>query len=273
MVRPPEPKVEEQLTVFIDFLGFSEASTDTDESTVSKVLELLISLSELRAEFDVQSTLQGTGKTLPFEPAISTFSDNIVISYQLGPISTVIGNDEPFNLLIIMDHFNWLLTKIATAALHIGFLLRGGATIGKLYHAGGVVFGEALVEAFQIESRISIYPRVVLSHKITSRLTWIEQQQNITRGDDGLYHFDYFRKLALIPLLPANSYPAGVDARIKHVISTIARKLTEFERQGKLNELAKWAWFAREFRSSLEREDPKILKVAGVSLDAIPWPI
>jgi hypothetical protein len=67
-------KYEEQFTAFVDFLGFSEASTNTDEATRSEVLDLLVSLSTLRGEFDLQSTVQEGGKKISFKPAISTFS-------------------------------------------------------------------------------------------------------------------------------------------------------------------------------------------------------
>ena len=180
-----EPNYEEQFTAFVDFLGFSEVSTRTDETTRLKVLGLLLSLSALRGEFNVQSATQENGKTNLIKPAISTFSDHIVISYPLEPIRAEMGNDEHVAAFVIMTQFAELLTSIAAAALRIGFLVRGGATISKLYHALGVVFGEALVEAFQIESRTSIYPRVVLSPQITSRPAWVEHQVDIAKGNDG----------------------------------------------------------------------------------------
>jgi hypothetical protein len=164
-----EPNYEEQFTAFVDLLGFSEVSTRTDDATRMNVLNLLQSLSALQGEFDVQSAPQESGKISRITPAISTFSDHIVISYPRQPIYGEMGSGEHFTALVIMTQFGHLLTRIAAAALGIGFLVRGGATIGKLYHGRGVVFGEALVDAFQIESRTSIYPRVVLSPQITRR--------------------------------------------------------------------------------------------------------
>lgn len=268
-----EPKYEEQFTAFIDFLGFKEVSTSADDSTRLKILDLLLSLTALRGEFDVQSTAQQTGRMHQIKPAISTFSDHIVVSYPLEPISANTGHDEHGTAVVVMHMFNQLLTRIAAAALRIGFLLRGGATIGKLYHSHGVVFGEALVDAYQIESRTSIYPRVVLSHKITSRSEWIEKTPFIVKGDDGLYHFDYFQMLVLRASIPGDSYAANLRAWLDDVIGIITRNLTELEEQGRLNELAKWAWFAREFRSDMGRLNPDLLQAFGVSLDAIPWPI
>ena len=166
---PPnvEPRYEEQFTAFIDFLGFGEVSAGTNEATILKVLNLLRSLSALRGEFDVHSKAEVSGKKIFVKPAISTFSDHILISYPMQPISDEVGPSERIAAFAITYEFKQLLTSIAATALRIGFLVRGGATIGKLYHAQGVVFGEALIEAFQIESRTSIYPRVVLSPSIT----------------------------------------------------------------------------------------------------------
>jgi hypothetical protein len=277
-----EPKYEDQFTAFIDLLGFKEFITrdnfdvrTEDERTkkTKEVLDLLTSLSSLRGEFDVQSTPQATGKTHQIKPAISTFSDHIVISYPLDPISADTGFDDHGTAVLVMWHFNQLLTRIAAAALRIGFLLRGGATIGKLYHARGIVFGEALVDAYEIESRTSIYPRVVLSHQITSRPMWIEKQANIMKDYDGLYHFDYFTSLWIAPVIRGDSpYASNPKAWLENVIGSVTGNLAKLGKQGKLNELAKWAWFAREFRSGLERQNPELLKALGVCLDAIPWP-
>jgi hypothetical protein len=174
-----ELKYEEQFTAFIDFPGFSEVSRQTDDTTRLKVLNRLLSVSELRAEFKVQSESREGGKVSLIKPAVSTFSDHIVISYPLQPIHAELGS---FAASYILIQFTGLLKRIAAAALSLGFLVRGGATIGKLYHGIGVVFGEALVEAVEIESRTSFYPRVVVSRQIASQPQWIDNQAYIVNG-------------------------------------------------------------------------------------------
>ena len=77
---------EDQFTAFIDFLGFSEISKNTDDATRLKVLDLLQSVSALRGEFNPESTTHETGAHSFQRPAISTFSDHIVISYPLQPV-------------------------------------------------------------------------------------------------------------------------------------------------------------------------------------------
>ena len=168
------PAYEEQFTAFIDFLGFSEVSKETDNTSRLKVLNLLLSLSALRSEFAIHSAPnEGGGTSHRIIPAISTFSDHIVISYPLERIARDVGpsSNDSAVAFFILSGFNRLLRSIAAAALRLGFLIRGGATIGKLYHSQGVVFGEAMIEAYEIESRVAVYPRVVVSPRITSRQT------------------------------------------------------------------------------------------------------
>jgi hypothetical protein len=82
-----EPQYEEQFTAFVDFLGFEEISKKTDDNTRQSVLNLLISLSGLRGDFDVQSTKQDNGTLISIRPTISTFSDHIVIMLSITATS------------------------------------------------------------------------------------------------------------------------------------------------------------------------------------------
>src|ERR1700682_3283915 len=107
-----EPMYEEQFTAYVDFLGFSEASAKTDEATRLKVLDLLLALSALRGEFDVQSRVQESRKTSLIKPAISTFSDHIVISYPLRPICEEMESDELMPAMFMTSQFLHLLANI-----------------------------------------------------------------------------------------------------------------------------------------------------------------
>jgi hypothetical protein len=274
------PKYEEHFTAFIDLLGFSEISAGADEDTRQEVLAFLVSLAALRSEFNIESPPDQPGTTY-MKPAVSTFSDHIVISYPFEQISAGNGFDESRTASYVFYSFKSLLTEIARKALSIGLLIRGGATIGKLYHSGGVIFGEALVDAYQIESRTSVYPRVVLSSKVCNRENWMEWHAgNLRRGQDGLYYFDYYRELVFSDhflelvyssALSGPNWEKEIKARFENIIRPTDKNLRDLEGKGKLTELSKWAWFAHEFRSALERVPAETLAALGLSLDAIPW--
>ena len=266
-----EPRYEEQFTAFIDFLGFEEFSGKADDDTRAKVLDLLVALSQSRGEFSVESRAEGSGLSSASRPAVSTFSDHIVVSFPLKPMSMEGQFDEGTVALIILNHFTMLVTSIAVGALRIGFLIRGGATIGKLYHAGGVVFGEAMVEAYRLESSTAVYPRVVLSPKITERAGWMEKAMNVAKDDDGLYHVDYFQMM-----LPeaARSGTDSAKAWYQEAVFVVSRNLATLKDSGNVNAFAKWTWFARQFRNGLEtlqKRAPEYFELVAGSLNKNLW--
>ena len=268
------PGYEEQFTAFIDFLGFTEVSKEADDTTRLKVLDLLLSLSALRSEFAIHSApIESGGTSHQIMPAISTFSDHIVISYPLARIAHDVGpsSNDSAVAFFVLGGFGRLLRSIAASALRLGFLIRGGATIGKLYHSQGVVFGEAMIEAFELESRVAVYPRVLVSPRITSRPTWAALQQEIIIGNDGLHHFDYFTRLLLSAAQPGNDYTQRTKEFFNDIVSVVTTKLSELQREGRLKELAKWTWFSRELRRGLQSLQPQHLGALGVSLSKIPW--
>jgi hypothetical protein len=271
--RHAAPAYEEQFTAFIDFLGFSEVSKQADDTTRLKVLELLLSLSALRSEFAVQSEpIPGGGTRHQVRPAVSTFSDHIVISFSLERVARDLRQptDHGVIALVVLNTFGRLLRSIAGAALRLGFLIRGGATIGKLYHSQGVVFGEAMTEAFELESRVAIYPRVVLSPRVISRRPWAENME-VAVGHDGLHHLDYFKMLALSAAVPGDDYTERTKQWFHDVIAIVDRNLRELKRDGKLKELAKWVWFSHEFRRAIAALPDEAQAAFGLSLSDIPW--
>ena len=73
---------------------------------------------------------------------LSSFSDNVVFSIPYDREQAI-----------------WTLRSIAVVQLGlamVGFWLRGGVTVGQLYHDEGIVFGPALVRAAAIESEEAV---------------------------------------------------------------------------------------------------------------------
>ena len=77
---------EEHFVAFIDFLGFAAAIADADDEARTKLLTLLVHLSEAQSEFMVETRATPEGVATEVAPNITTFSDNIVISYPLAKL-------------------------------------------------------------------------------------------------------------------------------------------------------------------------------------------
>jgi hypothetical protein len=71
---------------------------------------------------------------------------------------------------------------------------------------------------------------------------------------------------------PGDKRIEDVKSWFEEIVPIIAGNLRDLEIKGKLNEFAKWTWFAKRFRASLEQLGSEVLDQFGISLDAIPWP-
>lgn len=262
---------EPHFTAFIDLLGFAEASTGGDDSTRAKVLAFLLSISTIQSEYDFKSEASESSTAIQIRPTISTFSDHIVISYPLKRLAASLGEDDSHVPLHVLSGFSHMLTGIAVAALSIGFLIRGGVAIGNLYHSGGVVFGDAMVKAYSLESKTAIYPRVVLSQDVCTQTDWIRWGKlHLRRGSDGLYYFNYYRDLVLRSAPPGAGWKDGIDAFSAHLNRLLAENLSKLEKEGSIAAFSKWAWFASELYAAMSEIPPDSRKAFGIDIEAIP---
>lgn len=94
------------------------------------------------------------------KPVVTMFSDSIVISKTI---------DDFFDL----SEFVEFISKIQYQLLLEGILIRGGISIGELYHSDKYIFGSALISAYKIESEKAIYPRIVIDENVIKRYTEI----------------------------------------------------------------------------------------------------
>jgi hypothetical protein len=265
-------RYEESFVVYLDFLGFSEASRELNDSDRQRVLGLLTTLAGLRSDFWAAITEQKDGNTtFSIRPAISTFSDHIIISYGLESLRESTRTETTEVSIAVLSQVRNLAAFVAAAALRIGFLVRGAATVGKLYHVKGVVFGEALVEVTQLESRTAVYPRIILSPS-ARRAEWMKDFV-LLKDYDGIHCINYVQQMLWRSSQGAqqgDEWTKNVKKWLSEVVPLVHARLQDYERAGRLNELAKWSWFARQFRAELGKFSD-MLDSLEMPLASIPW--
>lgn len=157
---------EERLVVFLDILGFKKAINDskTDQAKLSKIYEFIKSYSDSNHTDQIFADFyKGNGapcdkedrKTLrkTYKYSFTQFSDSFVFSVNAGDIVSV-------------GFFPFLIATFIKKAFDIGFLIRGGVSIGSMIHEeNGPVFGPAFVHAYELESRQAVFGRVVVSEQ------------------------------------------------------------------------------------------------------------
>jgi hypothetical protein len=79
-------------------------------------------------------------------------------------------------------------------------LMRGGLAKGLLIHEqGGVLFGPAMNEAYSLESKSAIYPRVLVSHSAAEHLERMFKDDELLRPM--FQSFDGFNAIDMVSLL------------------------------------------------------------------------
>lgn len=137
-------KYERRIVAFLDVLGFRQVVMD--ETRCEQIGSLLKLPYSLRMG-DWPKLMKLTGMMM------TSISDSLVLSIKAGDKNAM----------------NKMIRTVSV--LHICFLkdydllLRGGIAVGKLYHDDQIVYGPALVKAYELEQKRAIYPRVLIDEK------------------------------------------------------------------------------------------------------------
>jgi len=150
---PPKKRA----VAFLDVMGFKKLieKAEQDESTYEK----FSSLKDV-IETHVQRDNNRLAPTVPpqVKPSYLFISDSIVISVPL--------EFDGYDGLVIVAIKS---IELAHKLLEIGFLLRGGISIGNVWHEPRNVFGTGYIEAYNLEESVKP-PRIVLSNEASMHL-------------------------------------------------------------------------------------------------------
>lgn len=241
-------KPEEHLTAFIDLLGMKQAILTADAARTAQIVDFLKKLASMRSDFvkRVEHVDPATRRVF-INPAISTFSDAIVLSWRMADFAPDLDPNDPVHAV----HNLAVLTGwIAARALSLGFLIRGGSTVGPLYHSAGVASGRALIEAYQLETEIANYPRIAVPTDIATCSAWRGLGEMTRDADDGVYCVDYMLHM-VSPFREHGTTNSEISNWFKKICEIVRERLHTYENGHKYRDLQKWTWFAKRFREHL----------------------
>lgn len=206
---------ENRVTAFIDILGFKDILSETigkkNEDQPDKIEEIFSAYKAIRDVWDLDDKDNEYRKSVPKNSKmITTFSDCLVVSFKAHEKSEIF-----YTLLEI----KWMIMRL----IYRGILCRGAITYGKLIHTEQVLFGPALAEAYLLESKAALYPRVILHKDIidlagkfrSSHHSSSEEQKYVEslleKDSDGMYYIDYFAKAQSELDDPQYGFPEYID--------------------------------------------------------------
>lgn len=147
-------------------------------------LEELLSLSSHDPQF-IRVTSRG----------LSAFSDHIVRTVSLDGLSAIQSVDAIEFELTELQHIQ------ANLAVN-GVFVRGAITRGPIYIDEDLVFGPALIRAYELEQTIAVHPRVVIDPALLEGLAHcanLDERLSVLysrflfEGDDAVHSVDYLQ--------------------------------------------------------------------------------
>ncbi|KTD05821.1 hypothetical protein Lgra_2598 [Legionella gratiana] len=174
---------EDRAILFVDILGWTEALKRKSANEIHCILSPFIQQgnehNEHRCEEIRQRVADDDGLSsnpLYMSVQVSFFSDCFVCSMPSEFASQLCNRASH----IIRDF------------LSAGFLVRGGLSAGKLYHKDQIVFGPALLRAYEIEHKEAIFPRVIIDSLLINCLNEDFDEPVILKDQLGNYVVDPF---------------------------------------------------------------------------------
>jgi len=210
--------LEDRFVLFLDFLGSSEAATTWEEDRLQTFLKLLTEIESSSSEYSEKfqpefidhggSGILGTNQ-FAFER--SSFSDHIVISCPIkGNLPSTIDPRGELRINILLQEAIQWVGSLAFRALDMELLIRGGLTIGKLYHSKNVVFGKGMIDAHYLESRVALYPRVAVSPQVLKYISEETREPLLCLDEGGIWYLNYFDSISKNGLKLNHEYPSDL---------------------------------------------------------------
>jgi len=231
---------EVALVTYIDILGFRELVETKTAGDISRIIRIV---KETVQPYRFKTKLERTDNE-----NFVNFSDLSITSVPLRRRSQ-----------IPRGRIFWQLMHLIHAQSSLIFdesiVIRGGVTVGKIAKSYGQLYGPAVVRAYELESQIARYPRIIVGREVFEELddnaglwvhdhdTEIEGVHSLLReGDDGQFYVDYLRVMR-------EELLEHYDAFLSHHQSLIAERLERYSTNA--NVRFKYEWMDHYQRSTL----------------------
>jgi hypothetical protein len=187
------PRLRQSIVAFIDILGFSQSSMScTSIDDAQRLLDKIAAAIDDSRSF-VREHIPAGESALGSRWATKFFSDNLAFGY---PCDDEADDGASAAWFIIRSAQRYQLKMTMN-----GFFVRGALTHGPICLTDEIIFGTALIECYQLESKASIVPRIVLaeplqqavlnSYRTKVNRTEPIMEQAICRDVDGWWFVNY----------------------------------------------------------------------------------
>lgn len=244
-------KYEQRIVAFIDILGFKsllDETVDNDGNDNEEKIDSVISAYQsIRDVWDLDEKPKYLNTNSSESKKVSIFSDSIVVSFKI---------EAPSEVFYTLLELKWLIMRLLSRQI----LCRGAVAIGKFIHSENYLFGPALVEAYMLESKAAMYPRIILDwsvvlvgstnsamhHSFSEEKEYV--QSLLEQDSDGMYYIDYFFKAQDELDDPDYDFPSYIE----NLGEIIREGLMRSSHHSKADLRIKFSWMRERYNKMVE---------------------
>ncbi|GCD13118.1 hypothetical protein [Clostridium tagluense] len=228
------------IVAFMDILGFKQLITNAEQGIDDAMLIINKLTNSIEMVMEENRFLSDISYRI--------FSDCICISYDISNVSKerIVCNIQSFLEQIICIQAQLVLE---------GIFLRGAICIDNHFENENIIFSQALVKAYELESTKALYPRILVDDSVIEYLKKnnignsslsFEFYGKITRDLDGLNFIDYLDYCSVLGIEYCE------DEFLKNHKELIESRLRN---ESDLNVLQKYLWLTRYHNFKVKEED------------------
>ena len=226
---------EKRAIAFLDVLGFKELISDAERDAAG--FSRLVSLKTV-IESHVRYDNAGVSPDVPVDmhPKYLFVSDSIILS---APLTR--GQYDGLNVIVVKA------IQIAQKVVELGHLIRGGISVGPIWHEDRNIFGSGYIEAFFTEEG-AVHPRIQLAAGAAEM--WKRPERAVPKlciDDSGslvvdILHAGYYR---------TNNSGITMEQYIEPLRVFIENNLSDLPLGSEPR--SKWEWMAGFYNCALKR--------------------
>ncbi|MCT7547328.1 hypothetical protein N5U18_02405 [Aliarcobacter butzleri] len=214
-----------EYTAFIDLLGFSNyVDKNINIAEESKIIfDYFNSIEERFIQYYKNDIL--LMDSAKYKANFTMLSDAVVITLkpQILPLTNPNYEGQSAGGLYLLTQ---LIFDIAEySIIQFGLPIRGGISIKKTFWDNKMIVGKGLIEAYKLESKCAIYPRILISDELASQTKVIDIVNNIpnlailniVKKDDidEKYYINIYAKIVNTTLSLINNFEIAKNCKIK----------------------------------------------------------
>lgn len=191
----PNIEYSNQVVFFIDILAFKDMIQGEKKRTAE---DIALILKRIKHFVDDDTFGKDNSKT------VTQFSDSVILSFNYDKPSGL------FYAILDMLHLQFELFHSNNV------LVRGACYLGKAYHDNNICFGEAINEAYLLQEKCAIYPRIIISEDIIKQCAtysihkYYNEEEDIKQllkqDTDGYWYIDYLNYEVVNPEMDMAEY-------------------------------------------------------------------